>query len=180
LAKPFFVEPMRMRKTFNSSCRSIRFFRARPSGLRVPPNRWGLDPGTRACRSHRTWGRSGHRRYRHPGQPATLPGLGSGLLGCLGSGLPQCPVPIASMRCPAPLLALAAALGACLCAAPAAIAAPDPSGQAGTKAIFATKAEAEAAAKQFHCQGAHKMGDLWMPCANHGAATGSHSGHVAH
>jgi hypothetical protein len=24
------------------------------------------------------------------------------------------------------------------------------------------------------------MGDLWMPCANHGAATGSHSGHVAH
>jgi hypothetical protein len=24
------------------------------------------------------------------------------------------------------------------------------------------------------------MGDLWMPCASHGAATGSHSGHVAH
>ena len=46
--------------------------------------------------------------------------------------------------------------------------------------MFATKAEAETAAKQFHCQGAHNMGDLWMPCANHGADTGSHSGHVAH
>ena len=180
MAKPFFVEPMRMRKTFNSSCRSIRFFRARPSGLRVPPNRWRLNRHSRACRFDEGWARPRHRRYRHPGQPATLPGLGSGLLGCLGSGLPQCPIPIASMRCPAPLLALAAALGACLCAAPAAIAAPDPSGQAGTKAIFATKAEAEAAAKQFHCQGAHKMGDLWMPCASHGAATGAHSGHVAH
>ena len=84
------------------------------------------------------------------------------------------------MRCPAPLLALTAALGACLGAAPAAVAAPDPSGQAGTKAMFATKAEAEAAAKQFHCQGAHKMGTLWMPCANHGDATGSPSGSMVH
>jgi hypothetical protein len=46
--------------------------------------------------------------------------------------------------------------------------------------MFATKAEAEAAAKQFHCQGAHKMGTLWMPCASHGDATGSHSGSMAH
>ena len=42
------------------------------------------------------------------------------------------------------------------------------------------QAEAEAAAKQFNCKGAHKMGEMWMPCASHGAATGSHSGHVAH
>ncbi len=84
------------------------------------------------------------------------------------------------MRCPAPLLALAAALGAWLGAAPAAMAAPDPTGPGGTKAMFATKAEAEAAAKQFHCQGAHKMGTLWMPCASPGDATGSHSGSMAH
>ena len=90
------------------------------------------------------------------------------------------PLLIASMRCPASLLALAAALGACLGAAPSALAAPDPSGQGGTKAMFATKAEAEAAAKQFHCQGAHKMGTLWMPCASHADTTGSHSGPKAH
>ena len=84
------------------------------------------------------------------------------------------------MRCPAPLLVLTAALAAWLGAAPAAMAAADPSGQGGTKAMFATKAEAEAAAKQFHCQGAHQMGTLWMPCASHGAATGSHSGPMAH
>ena len=84
------------------------------------------------------------------------------------------------MRCPAPLLVLTAALAAWLGAAPAAMAAADPSGQGGPKATFATKAEAEAAAKQFHCQGAHKMGTLWMPCASHGAATGSHSGSMAH
>ncbi len=46
--------------------------------------------------------------------------------------------------------------------------------------MFATKAEAEAAAKQFHCQGAHKMGEMWMPCASHGDATGSHSSPLAH
>lgn len=77
-------------------------------------------------------------------------------------------------------LTLAATFGACLCAAPGAMAAPNPSGQTGTKAMFATKAEAEAAAKQFHCQGAHKMGNLWMPCANHGAATGNHNSPMAH
>ena len=102
--------------------------------------------------------------------------------GLASSWVKIAPVPrlIASMRCPAPLLALTAALGACLCAAPAAMAAPDPSGQGGTKAMFATKAEAEAAAKQFHCQGAHKMGTMWMPCASHADATGTHSGPKAH
>jgi hypothetical protein len=106
--------------------------------------------------------------------------------GLASSWVKIAPVPllIASMRCPASLLALAAALTAALCAglgaAPAALAAPDPSGQGGTKAMFATKAEAEAAAKQFHCQGAHKMGTLWMPCATHADTTGSHSGPKAH
>ncbi|MFM7236195.1 MAG: hypothetical protein ACKOYK_05400 [Cyanobium sp.] len=37
-------------------------------------------------------------------------------------------------------------------------------------ATFATKAEAEKAAKQFHCTGAHQMGDRWMPCDRHGDA----------
>ena len=35
-------------------------------------------------------------------------------------------------------------------------------------ATYATKAEAEKAAKQFHCTGAHQMGDRWMPCDRHG------------
>ena len=36
-------------------------------------------------------------------------------------------------------------------------------------AIFNTKAEAEQAAKNFNCTGAHKMGDKWMPCKSHDA-----------
>ena len=39
--------------------------------------------------------------------------------------------------------------------------------QSATSALFNTKAEAEAAAKNFNCTGAHKMGDQWMPCENH-------------
>ncbi|MFN9686668.1 MAG: hypothetical protein ACK583_15570 [Cyanobacteriota bacterium] len=45
-------------------------------------------------------------------------------------------------------------------------------------ALYATKAEAEKAAKLFQCSGAHPMGDKWMPCASpghgHGGSTGSH------
>ena len=37
----------------------------------------------------------------------------------------------------------------------------------GTPALFETKAEAENAAKDFNCTGAHKMGNQWMPCENH-------------
>ena len=84
------------------------------------------------------------------------------------------------MRCLAPLLALAAAVGPSLCGAPAVMAAPDPATQGGTKAMFATKAEAEAAAKKFNCKGAHKMGEMWMPCASHAAATGTHASPMAH
>lgn len=49
--------------------------------------------------------------------------------------------------------------------------------QASTRvpALYATKAEAEAAAKQhFNCTGAHAMGKQWMPCAAHGHSQHSH------
>ena len=36
-----------------------------------------------------------------------------------------------------------------------------------TRALFNTKAEAQAAAKEFGCSGAHKMGGKWMPCQSH-------------
>ena len=38
-----------------------------------------------------------------------------------------------------------------------------------TPALFETKAEAEEAAKDFNCTGAHRMGDKWMPCQSHSA-----------
>ncbi len=37
----------------------------------------------------------------------------------------------------------------------------------GTPALFNTKAEAEQAAKNFNCTGAHAMGGKWMPCKSH-------------
>jgi hypothetical protein len=44
----------------------------------------------------------------------------------------------------------------------------------GVPALYATKAEAEAAAKQhFNCTGAHQMGTQWMPCDKHGQNSGS-------
>ncbi len=39
--------------------------------------------------------------------------------------------------------------------------------ETGTPALFNTKREAENAAKNFNCTGAHKMGDKWMPCKSH-------------
>ena len=36
-----------------------------------------------------------------------------------------------------------------------------------TRALFDTRKEAENAAKNFNCKGAHKMGDKWMPCKTH-------------
>jgi hypothetical protein len=43
----------------------------------------------------------------------------------------------------------------------------------GVPALYATKAEAEAAAKKhFNCTGAHQMGHQWMPCATHGQSNG--------
>ena len=40
---------------------------------------------------------------------------------------------------------------------------------AAVPALYATQAEAEQAArKHFHCEGAHRMGNQWMPCSQHG------------
>ena len=33
--------------------------------------------------------------------------------------------------------------------------------------LFNTKEEAEKEAYQFDCEGAHQMGDKWMPCRMH-------------
>ena len=35
------------------------------------------------------------------------------------------------------------------------------------QAMFKTKAEAEAAAPDFGCKGAHQMGEMWMVCEQH-------------
>ena len=43
-----------------------------------------------------------------------------------------------------------------------------------TTALFDSKREAEKAAQNFNCTGAHKMGDKWMPCATHEAHESSH------
>jgi hypothetical protein len=49
---------------------------------------------------------------------------------------------------------------------------------AAVPATYATKAEAEAAASKLGCTGAHPMGSRWMPCAQHGQASGpAHSHH---
>jgi hypothetical protein len=73
-----------------------------------------------------------------------------------------------------PLLVLAAAA----MAGPVAAGAPPATGSTGkgaVPALYATRAEAEKAAKlHFHCSGAHPMGHQWMPCAEHGAAPGAH------
>ena len=39
----------------------------------------------------------------------------------------------------------------------------------GSLSLFETKIEAEKAAKNFNCTGAHRMGDRWMPCKSHTA-----------
>ena len=33
--------------------------------------------------------------------------------------------------------------------------------------LFKTKKEAESMAKELNCKGAHKMGNMWMPCNSH-------------
>ena len=55
----------------------------------------------------------------------------------------------------------------------------------GTPAIFETKIEAENAAKDFNCTGAHRMGEKWMPCMSHtghedGEKHSTHSGSHHH
>ncbi len=55
----------------------------------------------------------------------------------------------------------------------------------GTPALFDTKREAEKAAKDFDCTGAHRMGKKWMPCKSHtdhekGKNHETHSGNHHH
>jgi hypothetical protein len=77
-------------------------------------------------------------------------------------------------------LVLAVVTATAVFVAPAGWSAPEPAAQGGRKAMFATKAEAEAAAKHFNCKGAHRMGEMWMPCASHGEASGKASSPMAH
>ncbi|PZV00378.1 MULTISPECIES: DUF3721 domain-containing protein [Synechococcales] len=72
------------------------------------------------------------------------------------------------LACQAMLLSSAGALAI----APPAKAESVPAGKGGVQAMFATQAEAEAAAPRFGCKGAHRMGDKWMPCAKHAETTG--------
>ena len=51
-----------------------------------------------------------------------------------------------------------------------------------TPALFETEAEAEKAAKNFNCTGAHQMGNKWMPCESHAdhEETEKHDSHNGH
>ena len=51
----------------------------------------------------------------------------------------------------------------------------DPNKELPKKAMFKTQAEAEAAAPEFGCTGAHQMGEMWMVCEKHEQA--GHRGH---
>ena len=42
------------------------------------------------------------------------------------------------------------------------------------QAMFKTEAEAKAAAPGFGCEGAHRMGDMWMVCGKHADANSQH------
>jgi len=65
-------------------------------------------------------------------------------------------------------------LTAALLLPPTALAEPTGS-SGGVQALYPTKAAAEKAAKDFHCTGAHQMGDQWMPCTKHTDGSGSHT-----
>jgi hypothetical protein len=70
-----------------------------------------------------------------------------------------------------------ATLGANLLLAGSGLAAPA-AGAAGVPALYPTQAEAEQAARQhFNCTGAHRMGNQWMPCAQHGTHNGTTHAH---
>ncbi|MCT0204880.1 DUF3721 domain-containing protein [Synechococcus sp. CS-602] len=55
-----------------------------------------------------------------------------------------------------------------------------PAGKGAVQAVFATKAEAEAAAPRFGCNGAHRMGHQWMPCSSHAETTGGTHSSMGH
>lgn len=71
----------------------------------------------------------------------------------------------------------AAAIGANLLLSAPGLAAPA-GASGGVPALYPTQVEAEKAARlHFHCTGAHRMGEQWMPCARHGDADGSGTSH---
>jgi len=65
------------------------------------------------------------------------------------------------------LLLMAATVGLTVLTSGAASNAAEPLGVKEKQAVFKTQAEAEAAAPQFDCEGAHQMGDMWMVCDKH-------------
>ena len=83
-------------------------------------------------------------------------------------------MPAASLRQPPQQgVGLLGAVAALVLLGPVALANPS-----AVPALYATKAEAEAAAKQhFNCTGAHPMGQQWMPCASHSQTSGSGAKH---
>ena len=72
------------------------------------------------------------------------------------------------------VLAIAAAEGALAAGVTGRGVDAQPHHPSAQKAMFATKAKADAAAKQFHCTGAHPMASQWMPCGNHAEAKPPH------
>ena len=80
-------------------------------------------------------------------------------------------------RCSRWLNQAAVALGANLLLSTTGLAAPA-AGTGGVPALYPTRAEAEEAARlHFHCTGAHRMGNQWMPCANHGGVQAPQHSH---
>ena len=72
---------------------------------------------------------------------------------------------------------MAAAFGVNLLLSASALAAPA-SGAGAVPAVYPTQAEAEKAARlHFNCTGAHKMGNQWMPCAQHSDVHGASPSH---
>ena len=51
-----------------------------------------------------------------------------------------------------------------------------------TRLLFETRTEAEKAAKDLNCTGAHQMGNKWMPCKSHDdhGKMEKHGGHHHH
>ncbi len=71
----------------------------------------------------------------------------------------------------------AAVFGVNLLLPASALAAPA-TGAGAVPALYATQAEAEKAARlHFNCTGAHRMGNQWMPCAEHSDVHGASPSH---
>ncbi|MEB3320757.1 MAG: hypothetical protein VKI63_07455 [Cyanobium sp.] len=68
-------------------------------------------------------------------------------------------------------------LAAAVVALPAASQTSPAGGSKPIPAAYPTREAAEKAARlHFHCTGAHRMGDVWMPCGSHNHGSGSAAG----